>query len=106
MRRLGSMRRTRRNQIDSAALIHQNRSMRRKLLLALLVLALYVLHQDFWWWHEYQPLIFGFLPIGLAYHGLYCLIAAGMMWLLVRFAWPSHLENIEKSEEPPLKPTP
>ena len=35
---------------------------------ALLVAALYALHQDIWFWREARPLVFGFLPIGLFYH--------------------------------------
>ena len=36
------------------------------LLLTLLVVAVYLLHQDFWNWKQADPLVFGFLPIGLA----------------------------------------
>ena len=60
--------------------------------LAVLVVALYLLHQDFWFWRTARPLVWGFLPVGLAYHALYTLAAAAVMWLLVKFAWPSHLE--------------
>jgi hypothetical protein len=35
-----------------------------------------------------RPLVFGFLPVGIAYHALYCLGASLIMWLLVRHAWP------------------
>ena len=42
-----------------------------RLLLALVVIAVYVLHQDLWFWREARPLVFGFLPVGLAYHGAY-----------------------------------
>ena len=62
-------------------------------LLTLLVIAVYVLHQDFWNWYKAEPLIFGALPIGLAYHAGYSVLAAIMMALLVKFAWPKHLEN-------------
>ena len=34
-------------------------------------LLLYVLHQDFWFWREARPLVFGFLPIGLFYHAAF-----------------------------------
>jgi hypothetical protein len=57
--------------------------------------ALYLLHQDIWFWSEARPLAFGFLPIALAYHGAYCLAVAVVMWGLTRFAWPSHLEDRE-----------
>ena len=57
------------------------------------VVLLYVLHQDFWFWREARPLVFGFLPIGLFYHTAFTVASAGALWLLVKFAWPSHLEE-------------
>ena len=65
--------------------------MNRLLLIA--VVALYGLHQDFWFWREARPLVFGFLPVGLAYHGLYCVTVSLLMWTLTRLAWPDHLER-------------
>ncbi|HEX6975344.1 MAG TPA: DUF3311 domain-containing protein [Vicinamibacterales bacterium] len=65
----------------------------RRLLFALAIAALYLLHQDFWFWRTARPLVFGILPIGLAYHAAYCVAAALLMWALTTFAWPSHLEN-------------
>lgn len=59
----------------------------------LVIAVVYALHQDVWLWRGARPLVFGFLPIGLAYHGAYCLIVAALMWALTRFAWPSHLEG-------------
>jgi hypothetical protein len=59
----------------------------------LLVAITYFLHQDFWFWRSARPLVFGFLPVGLAYHAAYCLVAALLMWALTRFAWPAHLEQ-------------
>ena len=44
---------------------------------------LYVLHQDFWFWREARPLVFGFLPIGLFYHAAFTVASAGVLWLLV-----------------------
>ena len=41
-------------------------------LLGLAALALYALHQDVWFWRTARPLVFGFLPVGLAYHAGYC----------------------------------
>ena len=64
-----------------------------RLLLAAAVAALYVLHQDIWFWREARPLVFGFLPIGLAYHAAYCVAIALLMWTLTRVAWPEHLES-------------
>jgi hypothetical protein len=57
------------------------------------VVVLYVLHQDFWFWREARPLVFGFLPIGLFYHAVFTLASSFALWLLVTFAWPSHLEK-------------
>lgn len=68
-----------------------------RLWLALLVIVLYALHQDIWFWRTAQPLIFGFLPIGLFYHVCYTLAVCVVMWLLVKFAWPAQLETVEKS---------
>ena len=57
------------------------------------VVLLYVLHQDFWFWREARPLVFGFLPIGLFYHAVFTLASSAALWLLVKCAWPSHLEE-------------
>jgi hypothetical protein len=60
---------------------------------ALLVAALCVLHQDFWFWREARPLVFGVLPIGLFYHVAYTVATTLVLWLLVAKLWPSHLES-------------
>jgi hypothetical protein len=65
----------------------------KRILLIVAVVALYALHQDFWFWRTAHPLVFGFVPIGLFYQGCYSVAAALLMWLLVKFAWPSHLER-------------
>ena len=57
------------------------------------VVLLYVLHQDFWFWRDARPLVLGILPIGLFYHAAFTVATAGALWLLVRYAWPSHLEG-------------
>ena len=71
----------------------------KKYLLCLLVLALYALHQDFWNRNKAEPLLFGFMPIGLAYHAAYSFAAAALMWVFVKFAWPAHLEKVEPYRE-------
>jgi hypothetical protein len=65
----------------------------KRLPLIIAVIALYLLHQDFWFWRAAKPLILGFLPVGLFYHVVYTLVISALMWLLVRGAWPSHLEE-------------
>ena len=65
----------------------------KKYLLAIPVIALYILHQDIWFWKTARPLVFGFLPIGLFYHGCFSVAACLLMVLLVRCAWPSEIEE-------------
>jgi hypothetical protein len=69
--------------------------MMKKLLLFLLILAFYAAHQDFWNWKKATPMLFGFLPPGLAYQAAYSIAAAVMMAVLVKVAWPKHLEEPE-----------
>ena len=65
-----------------------------KWLAAVWILALVVLHQDFWNWHD-KSLVFGFLPIGLAYHAGFTVLSAVTMWAFTRLLWPKHLEELE-----------
>jgi len=53
------------------------------------------LRQDFWFWHD-ATLVFGVVPVGLAYQAGYSLVAALLLALLVRFCWPAHLEELEQ----------
>lgn len=68
-----------------------------KLWIWIAVIILAVLHQDFWWWDD-RTLLLGFLPIGLAYHVLFSIVAAGVWLLAVKFAWPSHVEQWADAE--------
>jgi hypothetical protein len=65
----------------------------RPLTAGVLVALLYVLHQDFWFWRAARPLVFGFLPIGLFYHAVFTAACSIVLWLLVKYAWPAHLED-------------
>jgi len=65
-----------------------------KWLLVLLTIAVYAVHQDTWNFPKTEPFL-GPLPIGLAYHAFYCVLAAALLALLVRFAWPTELEGVE-----------
>ena len=68
-----------------------------KTVLWILVAILIVAHQDFWNWND-STLVFGFIPIGLAYH-MVISMAAGIVWFLMcNLAWPKHLDEIESEE--------
>jgi hypothetical protein len=64
-----------------------------RIILVLLVLGFYALHQDIWFWRTAQPVVFGVLPVGLFYHAAYTGAISLLMWLLVRLAWPGHLDD-------------
>lgn len=67
--------------------------------LTLAVVGLLALHQDIWYWTTARPLVWGFLPVGLFYHALYTLLVAGVMMVLVRYAWPSEIERQAEAGE-------
>ena len=68
------------------------RYLRNRWLMWGLFALLVVLHHDWWFWSDGR-LVFGFLPIGLAYH-LLISVAAGALWVWAAFyAWPRELEN-------------
>ena len=62
-------------------------------LLVIAIIALYLLHQDFWFWRAAAPVVLGFLPIGLFYHVCYTLVISALMWALVKYSWPSRLDE-------------
>ena len=68
----------------------------KRLVVAFVVL-LIVLHQDFWNWHTYQPLVFGFIPIGLAWHVGISLLAGVLSWMMVTYCWPSDVDVPEEN---------
>ena len=75
--------------------------MRKKWILGAALVVVYLLHQDFWNWKKVEPLVFGFLPVGLAYHAAYSILATAMMAALVKFAWPKELDETETGGEQP-----
>lgn len=56
----------------------------------LLLLLLYVLHTDVWYWDD--PSIVLGLPIGVTYHVVWTLAVSAAFWAAVRWAWPDDLE--------------
>ncbi len=65
----------------------------KRLILIIAAAALYILHQDLWFWRTAEPVVLGFLPIGMAYHALYTIAVSVLMWGFVTWAWPGHLER-------------
>ena len=56
-----------------------------------LIAAMYVLHNDWWLWSD-RTIVAG-LPVGLGYHVLYMIVSAGVLAVVVRLAWPTHLDS-------------
>ena len=63
-----------------------------------LIAVLAVLHYDFWYWDD-RSLVFGFVPVGLFFQALISVGAAATWALVVRFAWPSHIEEWAEGED-------
>jgi hypothetical protein len=59
-------------------------------LYAALLLA-FVLRHDLWFWSD-PRFVLG-LPVGLTYHVVFCIGVALLMALVVRFAWPTGLDD-------------
>jgi hypothetical protein len=66
-----------------------------KRLVLVLVLLLFVLHQDFWWWDDIDPLAFGFLPIGLTFHVILSLVTSVVLFMAVKHWWPHDVDVAE-----------
>lgn len=63
-----------------------------------LVVLLILLHQDIWFWDN-RTLLFGFMPIGLAYHLGISLAAAFTWYLATIYCWPDELEEVSPAKE-------
>jgi hypothetical protein len=61
------------------------------------LLALFVLHNDLWWWDD-PTLVLG-LPIGLLYHLSFCLAAAVLM-AVASLSLGRHRPEAEPDSEP------
>jgi hypothetical protein len=60
--------------------------------LLMIIFLMMILHQDFWFWDD-KSIVFGFLPIGLAYHIGFSLAAGALFAWAVRYCWPEDLEE-------------
>lgn len=66
--------------------------MRIGTLLVVYFVALFFLHQDSWLKNN-PGLVFGVLPATLAYHMLFTVLAVAGWAAVVRFAWPTGLDD-------------
>jgi hypothetical protein len=64
----------------------------------LLFVLMFLVHQDFWWWDD-SSLVLGFLPVGLAFHGLFSIGCSLLGWLAITKAWPTELEAFADDKE-------
>lgn len=62
-----------------------------------LVVLLIVLHHDLWNWDN-ASLVFGFMPVSLAYHAGISIAASVVWYLATRYAWPENMESDELIE--------
>ena len=72
--------------------------MKSSIVIIIIFLVLAVLHQDFWNWDK-STLVFGFMPVGLAYHAGYSVVAAIFWALVVKFAWPTKMQQWAERED-------
>ena len=63
-----------------------------------LVVVLGVAHYDFWYWDD-ATLVFGFMPIGLFYQALISVLAGVCWFLVIKHAWPAHVEEWASADE-------
>ena len=66
---------------------NSNPASKGPLIIAGLVLLLLILHQDNWFWDD-DTLLFGFMPIGLAWHACISIAASATWFLATKIAWP------------------
>ena len=71
-----------------------------KVVVYALIVLLAIVHQDFWWWDKIDPLVFGFIPIGLAYHAGVSIVAAVLWAMAVKYCWPTGADAVDALPEP------
>jgi hypothetical protein len=62
----------------------------RLILVALIVLVMFVLHNSFWLWDldGRVPLLFGFMPFAFSYYIAYTFLAVVAIVAIIKLAWP------------------
>jgi hypothetical protein len=63
----------------------------------LVLIALVLLHHDFWFWDD-PTLVAGWLPIGLLYHIVLSLVASAFWFCAVKCAWPVSEEDAKTDD--------
>jgi len=69
-----------------------------------LIVALAVFHQDFWWWDRSAPLVFGFIPISMAYQAGVSIAAAVLWAAAVKYCWPEEADVVDALPDDAAKP--
>jgi len=69
------------------------------ILVLLIVLLMFVLHNSFWLWDldASFPLLLGFMPFAYFYYVLYAFLAFGAMRLITALAWPDPPDEVISS---------
>ena len=68
----------------------------RFMLVFLIVLAMFLLHNNFWSW-QYDaafPLIFGFIPFAFYYYITYAALATVAMYVIILLVWPDPPDDL------------
>lgn len=67
-------------------------------IVAVTAVVMLVIHKDVWFWDD-RTLVFGVVPVGLMYHGIFSVLC-GVLWACaVKFAWPSEIERWATAED-------
>lgn len=74
--------------------------MSKRALIATYFVLLFALHQDFWWRAD-ASLVFGIVPVSLAYHAVWTLLVAVGWWLVATFCWPTNLDDTPAPTDSP-----
>ena len=71
----------------------------RFILVGLIVLIMFLLHNSFWLWDLDAdiPLLFGFMPFAFSYYVGYAFLSVLAMKLVINLAWPDPSDEVVES---------
>ena len=74
----------------------------RLVLVIVIVVIMFLLHNSFWLWHldSRIPLLFNFMPFAYSYYVGYAILAVLAMKLIISLAWPDPPEDLFDEPEP------